>query len=55
MRLCSTSISELQKVDPVADALAAQGCPFVFTTGYGRVGVPERLQRPRRRREALLA
>jgi CheY-like chemotaxis protein len=30
----------LQKVDPVADALAARGCPFVFTTGYGRVGVP---------------
>lgn len=29
-----------QKVDPVADALAVQGCPFVFTTGYGRVGVP---------------
>jgi CheY-like chemotaxis protein len=30
----------LQKVDPVADALAAHGCPFVFTTGYGRIGVP---------------
>jgi DNA-binding NtrC family response regulator len=30
----------IQKVDPVADALAARGCPFVFTTGYGRVGVP---------------
>jgi CheY-like chemotaxis protein len=30
----------MQKVDPVADALAAQGCPFVFTTGYGRLGVP---------------
>jgi CheY-like chemotaxis protein len=30
----------LEKIDPVADALAAQGCPFVFTTGYGRVGVP---------------
>ena len=30
----------LEKVDPVADALAALGCPFVFTTGYGRVGVP---------------
>ena len=30
----------MQKVDPVADALAARGCPFVFTTGYGRVGVP---------------
>ena len=29
-----------QKVDPVADALASRGCPFVFTTGYGRVGVP---------------
>jgi CheY-like chemotaxis protein len=29
-----------QKIDPVADALAAKGCPFVFTTGYGRTGVP---------------
>lgn len=29
-----------QKVDPVAAALAARGSPFVFTTGYGRVGVP---------------
>jgi hypothetical protein len=30
-----------QKIDPVADALAAQDTPFVFTTGYGRSGVPE--------------
>ncbi|HWG03577.1 MAG TPA: response regulator [Beijerinckiaceae bacterium] len=29
-----------QRVDPVADALAALNCPFVFTTGYGRIGVP---------------
>ncbi|WP_051955528.1 response regulator [Beijerinckia mobilis] len=29
-----------QKIDPVADRLAAIGCPFVFTTGYGRSGVP---------------
>ena len=31
----------VQKVDPVAGALAARGCPFVFTTGYGRIGVPD--------------
>jgi CheY-like chemotaxis protein len=30
----------IEKVDPVADALAARGYPFVFTTGYGRIGVP---------------
>lgn len=29
-----------QKIDPVADELARRGCPFVFTTGYGRTGVP---------------
>ena len=30
----------VQKIDPVADALAAKDCPFVFTTGYGRSGLP---------------
>ncbi|HVB89002.1 MAG TPA: response regulator [Beijerinckiaceae bacterium] len=29
------------KIDPVADALSARAKPFVFTTGYGRSGVPE--------------
>lgn len=29
------------RVDPVADALAAKGRPFVFTTGCGRAGLPE--------------
>ncbi|MBX9740818.1 MAG: response regulator [Beijerinckiaceae bacterium] len=29
-----------QKIDPVADALAARGMPYIFTTGYGRTGVP---------------
>jgi CheY-like chemotaxis protein len=29
-----------QKIDPVADELARLGFPFVFTTGYGRTGVP---------------
>ena len=29
-----------QKIDPVADVLAQRGCPFVFTTGYGRSDVP---------------
>jgi len=29
-----------QKIDPVADELARRGFPFVFTTGYGRTGVP---------------
>jgi CheY-like chemotaxis protein len=30
-----------EKIDPVADLLAARGCPFIFTTGYGQKGVPE--------------
>ena len=29
-----------QKIDPVADLLAERGCPFIFTTGYGRSGIP---------------
>lgn len=29
-----------QKIDPVADVLAARGTPFIFTTGYGSAGVP---------------
>jgi CheY-like chemotaxis protein len=29
-----------QKIDPVADLLASLKLPFVFTTGYGRAGVP---------------
>ena len=31
-----------KKVDPVADALAATGVPFIFATGYGRDGVAPR-------------
>ena len=29
-----------QKIDPVADVLAERGCPFIFTTGYGRSDIP---------------
>jgi len=29
-------------VYPVAEKLAARGVPFVFTTGYGRAGMPEK-------------
>jgi CheY-like chemotaxis protein len=29
-----------QKIDPVADLLAQRKCPFLFTTGYGRSGIP---------------
>jgi CheY-like chemotaxis protein len=31
-----------EPVLPVADALAARGRPFVFATGYGERGLPER-------------
>ncbi len=31
-----------QRIDPVADILAARACPFFFTTGYGISGVPAR-------------
>src|ERR1700680_3169097 len=27
---------------PVADALAARGTPFIFATGYGRAGLPDK-------------
>ncbi|MFY9629222.1 MAG: response regulator [Methylocystis sp.] len=30
-----------KKIDPVAEALTTLGTPFVFTTGYGRAGLPE--------------
>jgi CheY-like chemotaxis protein len=30
----------MEKIDPVADLLAERSCPFVFTTGYGKAGVP---------------
>jgi hypothetical protein len=31
-----------ERVDPVADILAARACPFFFTTGYGISGLPAR-------------
>jgi CheY-like chemotaxis protein len=31
-----------QEVFPVADILAKRGLPFVFVTGYGEQGLPER-------------
>jgi CheY-like chemotaxis protein len=31
-----------QSAEPVAEALVAAGIPFVFTTGYGRSGLPYR-------------
>lgn len=33
-----------EKVFPVADALAAQGVPFVFATGYGLAGLDGRYE-----------
>ncbi|MBI1867420.1 MAG: response regulator [Methylocystis sp.] len=30
-----------EKIDPVANLLASRCCPFVFATGYGRIGLPE--------------
>jgi len=30
-----------EKIDPVAERLAARTTPFVFATGYGRAGLPE--------------
>lgn len=31
-----------QRIDPVADMLAARACPFFFTTGYSISGLPAR-------------
>jgi len=30
-----------KKVDPVAETLVGRNIPFVFTTGYGRQGIPD--------------
>ena len=30
-----------QNVQPVAEAVAARGLPFLFVSGYGPAGVPE--------------
>src|SRR5256885_14247683 len=35
-----------EPVSPVADALVARGRPFVFATGYGERGPPERYSGP---------
>lgn len=37
-----------EMVYPVADRLAARGIPFLFTTGYDRLALPERYARVRR-------
>ena len=29
-----------ERIDPVADCLAAMGTPFIFTTGHGEDGLP---------------
>ncbi len=36
-----------EKSFPVADALDARGIPYIFMTGYGTAGVPERLSHHR--------
>lgn len=33
-----------EKSFPIADALDARGIPYIFMTGYGPAGVPDRLQ-----------
>jgi CheY-like chemotaxis protein len=33
-----------QEVFPLADLLAERGIPFIFATGYGERGIPERLR-----------
>ncbi len=36
-----------KEVFPFADALASRGVPFIFATGYGEQGIPQRFrQRP---------
>jgi CheY-like chemotaxis protein len=33
-----------EEVFPLADLLAERGVPFIFATGYGERGIPERLR-----------
>lgn len=35
-----------ERVDPVADIIAARGLPIVFVTGYGKQGAPRHLAGP---------
>lgn len=50
-----------QRIDAVADALAARNCPFIFMTGYAATDVPPRhrdrtvLQKPFRLEQLLAA
>jgi len=50
-----------QRIDAVADALAARNCPFIFMTGYAASDVPPRhrdrtvLQKPFRLNQLLAA
>ncbi len=46
LALLDVNIGE-RKIDPVAETLTRRGKPFIFTTGYGRAGLPEAfLDRP---------
>ena len=42
-----------QRIDPVADILAARRCPFFFTTGYGISGTPRPARGTRRAAKAV--
>lgn len=34
-----------REVYPIAEAIAGRGLPFIFATGYGQCGLPERYRR----------
>ena len=43
-----------ERIDPAADVIAGRHLPFVFASGYGVAGLPEKLRHGRMRQKPFL-